>query len=235
VVGGPRCKRGPKSYGATVFDKSSSRAAVGVAQAAVGRPSWRWVCQPRLAPLCSGIWRRSSYPVVTGVVAGGMFYPHGRGQPVVDTPKSSAGVRTIAMPQALVDLLAEHLARRGLTAADADRLLFEAPQGGPLRYANWRCRVWLPAAVAAHCEGAGFHDLRRVSATALVVGGVNVRTAQRSASTPRWSKKPTDRRPTRWDRRSFPIVCAMKARWTVARREAARAETPADLALYEWR
>jgi integrase len=93
-----------------------------------------------------------------------------RGRPVVDTPKSTAGLRTIAMPEALVDLLAEHLAMRGLTAADAERLVFEAPQGGPLRYANWRRRVWLPAAVAAHFEGAGFHDLRRASATALVVG-----------------------------------------------------------------
>ncbi len=30
----------------------------------------------------------------------------------------------------------------------------------------------------AGCEGAGFHDLRRASATALAVGGVDVRTAQ---------------------------------------------------------
>lgn len=102
----------------------------------------------------------------------------GQGRPVVGTPKSTAGVRIIAMPQALVDILAEHLAMRGLTAADADCLLFEAPQGGPLRYSNWRRRVWLPATVAAGCPGAGFHDLRRASATALIVGGVNVRTAQ---------------------------------------------------------
>jgi integrase len=102
----------------------------------------------------------------------------GRGRPVVGTPKSSAGARNIAMPDALVRLLAEHLALRGLTAADADCLVFEAPNGGPLRYSNWRRRVWLPATVAAQCPGAGFHDLRRASATALIIGGVNVRTAQ---------------------------------------------------------
>jgi integrase len=50
--------------------------------------------------------------------------------------------------------------------------------GGALRYSNWRRRVWLPAAKAAGCEGAGFHDLRRLNATTLVVGGIDVKTAQ---------------------------------------------------------
>jgi integrase len=42
----------------------------------------------------------------------------------------------------------------------------------------WRRRVWLPAVKASGCAGAGFHDLRRINATALVVGGVDVKTAQ---------------------------------------------------------
>lgn len=78
----------------------------------------------------------------------------------------------------LVRVVAEHFGRRELSAADGDRYVFEAPDGGPLRYSNWRRRVWVPATLAASCEGAGFHDLRRASATALVVGGVDVRTAQ---------------------------------------------------------
>ncbi|MGH3429918.1 MAG: site-specific integrase, partial [Mycobacteriales bacterium] len=82
------------------------------------------------------------------------------GQPVVGRPKSTAGTRTIAMPEALVSLLAEHLARRGITAADADAWLFPAPGGGPMSYSNWRERVWLPAVKEAPCAGAGFHDLR---------------------------------------------------------------------------
>jgi len=45
-------------------------------------------------------------------------------------------------------------------------------------YSNWRLRAWLPSTAAAGCPGAGFHDLRRASATAPVAGGVNVRTAQ---------------------------------------------------------
>jgi integrase len=36
----------------------------------------------------------------------------------------------------------------------------------------------MPAVRAAGCDGAGFHDLRRLNATALVVGGVGVKTAQ---------------------------------------------------------
>jgi integrase len=101
-----------------------------------------------------------------------------QGRPVFGPPKSAAGSRALAIPAALTNLLAEHLARRGLTAADGDSLLFEAPEGGPLRYSNWRRRVWLPATATAGCDGAGFHDLRRAAATVLVTGGVDVRTAQ---------------------------------------------------------
>ena len=47
-----------------------------------------------------------------------------------------------------------------------------------MRYSNWRRRVWLPAVAAAGCAGAGFHDLRRLNATTLVVEGIDVKTAQ---------------------------------------------------------
>ncbi|MDA8380389.1 MAG: site-specific integrase [Actinomycetota bacterium] len=101
-----------------------------------------------------------------------------RGCPVTGPPKSRAGARTFAVPEALIPVVAEHLRRRGLTVADAEQLLFEAPEGGPLRYANWRRRVWLPAVAEAGCIGAGFHDLRRANASELVASGVDVRTAQ---------------------------------------------------------
>jgi integrase len=101
-----------------------------------------------------------------------------RGAPVVGDPKSAAGARQVALSPGLVQVLAEHLAARGLTAADSDRWVFEAPRGGPLRYSNWRRRVWLPAAAQAGCEGAGFHDLRRANATLMVANRVDLKTAQ---------------------------------------------------------
>ncbi len=101
-----------------------------------------------------------------------------KGRPEVGPPKSAAGRRTLTMPKALVDVLAEHLRRRGLTAAASADYVFVAPDGGPLDYTNWRRRVWIPACDSTGLGGVGFHDLRRAAATALVAGGVDVKTAQ---------------------------------------------------------
>jgi integrase len=100
------------------------------------------------------------------------------GAPVMSRPKSPASARTVAVPGELVEILARHLTARGLSAADAERLVFEAPGGGPMRYSNWLRRVWRPAAEAAGCKGAGFHDLRRANATHMLANGVDIRTAQ---------------------------------------------------------
>jgi integrase len=100
------------------------------------------------------------------------------GRNVFGPPKSKAGKRTMFMPAALVTMLSAHLERAGLTSHDGDALVFTDEDGGPLRYSNWRQRVWLPAAKAASCQGAGFHDLRRLNATTLVVGGIDVKTTQ---------------------------------------------------------
>jgi hypothetical protein len=80
----------------------------------------------------------------------------------------------------LADLIGAHLASRRLTGADADRLLFPAPNtdNRPLDYGNWRLRIWLPAVAAAELTGLGFHDLRRANATAMVRQNVDLKTAQ---------------------------------------------------------
>jgi integrase len=88
------------------------------------------------------------------------------------------------MPAPLTELLAQHLARRGLIGADAEALVFTAPSGGPIRYANWRNLVWLRACRAVGLDGLGFHDLRRANATALVRLGVDVKTAQQRLGHP---------------------------------------------------
>jgi integrase len=100
------------------------------------------------------------------------------GRNVFGPPKSKAGNRTMFMPQEIVDMLVDHLERAGLAVSDAYALVFTDEMGGALRYSNWRRRIWLPATEAAGCAGAGFHDLRRLNATTLVVGGIDVKTAQ---------------------------------------------------------
>ncbi len=93
-------------------------------------------------------------------------------------PKSAAGTRTCALPAALAELQRAHLDALGSAGAHADQLVFAAPGGGPLDYSHWRHRVWLPAVAAAGQRRAGFHDLRRANATALVAAGVDIKTAQ---------------------------------------------------------
>jgi integrase len=75
-------------------------------------------------------------------------------------------------------MLAVHLARRGLTGVDSGAFVFTMPGGGPLVYQNWRNRFWLPACTTVGLEGLGFHDLRRLNATGLVMEGVDVKTIQ---------------------------------------------------------
>jgi integrase len=101
-----------------------------------------------------------------------------QGRIVIGPPKSAASRRTMLVPAPLMQMLSAELARRGITGADPDAFVFAAPQGGPLRYAAFRSRVWLPATRTCGLDGLGFHDLRRASATAMVALGVDVRTAQ---------------------------------------------------------
>ena len=50
--------------------------------------------------------------------------------------------------------------------------------GGAWPYSNFRRRFWLPAVDRAGLAGLGFHDLRRMAATALVGENVDLKTAQ---------------------------------------------------------
>jgi integrase len=100
-----------------------------------------------------------------------------RGEPVVLTPKSSAGVRDVAVPAALAEELAAHMARRGLRSDDPGAWLFADSAGGPPSYQNWRARVWVPACRAAGLAGLHFHDLRALHASVLARSGVDPRTA----------------------------------------------------------
>ncbi len=100
------------------------------------------------------------------------------GEPRSGPPKSGAGNRTLSVPGPLIDLLGAHMTRRGLTADDTDEFVLAMPEGGPLVYQNFRNRQWLPACRAVGLDGLGFHDLRRLNATGLVMEGVDIKTAQ---------------------------------------------------------
>ncbi len=93
-------------------------------------------------------------------------------------PKSDAGRRTLSVPAELMEMVAAHLAGRGMTGRDPAAFVFASPGGAPLDYTNWRRRVWKPATIKAGLDGLTFHDLRRANATGLVAEGVDVKTAQ---------------------------------------------------------
>jgi hypothetical protein len=56
----------------------------------------------------------------------------------------------MSMPKVIVAMLSTHLEHAGFTDDDTDALVYTDEDGGPLRYSNWRRRVWLQA-VASGC------------------------------------------------------------------------------------
>jgi len=96
------------------------------------------------------------------------------GRRTLSTPKSRAGTRTVpTIYPALAARLAGHVESRGL---GRDDWLFAGERGGPMRSANWRTRVWLPA-----LEAAGMaepqptpHSLRHTAIAAWLASGVPV-------------------------------------------------------------
>jgi integrase len=88
-------------------------------------------------------------------------------------PKTSAGTRTVALPQFICDVMVEHVAR--WSEPGVDGLVFVMPEGTPLRRENFRKRVWLPACRATGVEGVRFHDLRHTNATLAAASGAPLR------------------------------------------------------------
>ena len=98
---------------------------------------------------------------------------------VLAPTKSASSTRRLALSLDLVEDLAALLARRALTASDADVLLFSTPDGSPLDYTNWRRRISVPACERTGLARLRFHDLRSIATSALVAEGVDVKTAQK--------------------------------------------------------
>lgn len=95
-----------------------------------------------------------------------------RGGLRADTPKSHAGLRTVAFPAELVPDLASHIDRY---AEHGDHgLIFVGPKGAPLRRTNFR-PTWVRACAAANAPGYHFHDLRHTGGTLAAGAGASLK------------------------------------------------------------
>jgi integrase len=84
-------------------------------------------------------------------------------------PKTRAGTRTVTMPHALGEILAEHFASPAIRSSG---LAFPGPKGAPLRRSNFR-RVWSKACSTAGLDGLVFHKLRHTAAALAIAQGAH--------------------------------------------------------------
>ncbi len=97
-----------------------------------------------------------------------------RQAPFLASPKTAASVRTIPLPQVVVDALAEHLAR---FPAGAGGFVFTL-RGEPIRRTAFG-HLWRPVVKAAGLPaGTGFHAMRHYYASLLIRHGESVKTVQ---------------------------------------------------------
>jgi len=87
--------------------------------------------------------------------------------------------RTVVFARSVAELVAS-----SLSPGAPDDLVFTAPRGGPLRSANFRKSVWLPAVaeLAEHHPdllGLRVHDLRHTAASLAISCGANVKAVQK--------------------------------------------------------
>lgn len=94
------------------------------------------------------------------------------GKLVEGAPKSHRH-RSVPLPRFLAAELVPHV--EGLKP---DGLVFTAAAGGPLRSANFRQRVWLPAVKSLGLPALRVHDLRHTAASLAVGSGANVKAVQ---------------------------------------------------------
>jgi integrase len=99
---------------------------------------------------------RSDIDLQAGTVRVRRAYVEARGRGLVaGPPKSRAGVRTVTIPAAIVEVVREHLAEHGSTGT----LVFTGTNGAALRRGNFNQLVkWRKTVADLGLEGLRFHD-----------------------------------------------------------------------------
>ena len=90
-------------------------------------------------------------------------------------PTKTHAQRTVPLPPSLVERLSEHLDR---LPADAESLLFTSLRGDPMRYANFRRRIWRPTLECLGLPMVGVHVLRHSAAARLIAAGASPKAVQ---------------------------------------------------------
>ncbi len=83
--------------------------------------------------------------------------------------------RTVAIPTTITRRLQHHL---DALPRQPDALVFSSPTGRPLRYSNYRRRIWLPACAAAGLPGLRIHELRHTAASLMINHGADPKLIQ---------------------------------------------------------
>jgi integrase len=94
------------------------------------------------------------------------------GELVVGPPKSDAGVRTVAIPPAILPEIEAHLS--SFVGVGADAMLFSNINGAPLRRATFYT-VWSRAMKEVGVSGLRFHDLRHTGNTLAAMTGASTK------------------------------------------------------------
>jgi integrase len=113
--------------------------------------------------------RRERVDLLRGTVEVAEIMTEVVGKLQIGPPKTRASRRTVGLPRAIVNALAEHLAPGGQPAD----FVFTGPQGGPLRITAFRSRIWRPATKAAGLEGLRIHDLRHTAVALWIAAGAS--------------------------------------------------------------
>lgn len=83
--------------------------------------------------------------------------------------------RVVALPSSIRDQLRDHL---DTTCSPSDDLVFKSQRGRPLRYSNFRQRVWTPAVQRAGLAGLEIHELRHTAASLMIDQGADPKLIQ---------------------------------------------------------